>query len=74
MVADVMVKPLQARKFDSIVPSTLPVWDHKDNFKCMERKKSVADKKVQQLPARKMENLSPSTLPVWNHKDNFRFM
>jgi autoinducer 2-degrading protein len=32
-VADMIVEPLQARKFDSVYHSTLPVWDHKDNFK-----------------------------------------
>ena len=31
-VADMVVEPLQARKFDN-VSSTLPIWDHKDNFK-----------------------------------------
>lgn len=34
-VADMTVGPLQARKFDNIFPSTLPVWNHKDNFKFM---------------------------------------
>jgi hypothetical protein len=28
-----MVEPSQARKFDNLYPSTLPIWDHKDNFK-----------------------------------------
>jgi autoinducer 2-degrading protein len=31
-VADMMVEPLEARKFEN-VSSTLPVWDHNDNFK-----------------------------------------
>jgi autoinducer 2-degrading protein len=31
-VADMVAEPLEARKFDN-VSSTLPVWDHKDNFK-----------------------------------------
>jgi hypothetical protein len=68
-VANMMVNPLQA--------STLPVWGHKDNFKCMdERKRTVADMKVEPLPvpARKLDNVTPSTLPVWNHKDNFKFL
>ncbi len=34
-VADMMAEQGQARTFDNIDPSTgtLPVWDHKDNFK-----------------------------------------
>jgi autoinducer 2-degrading protein len=32
-VADMMAELSQARKFDNLYPSPLPVWDHKDNFK-----------------------------------------
>jgi hypothetical protein len=55
----------------------LPVWDHKDNFKCMERKKTVADVKIEPLPARQFDNIvpsTPSTLPAWDHKNNFKFV
>jgi autoinducer 2-degrading protein len=31
--ADMMAEPRQARKFDNLYPSTLPVWSPKDNFK-----------------------------------------
>ena len=73
-VANMMVKPPQARTLDKVIPSTLPVWDHKNNFNCMEGKKTVADRMVEPLRARKFDNVIPSTLPVWNHKDNFKFV
>jgi hypothetical protein len=58
----------QARTIDNLLPSTLPVWDHKRQLQVYGTEKTVVDFGGRAASGTQLSNSFLLRFPVWDHK------